>query len=101
MATETAQQILARHEALLRDLRVRRPVQSGQVTITPSAANVATSAPVTFPMAYTDPPLIVASPISSGAGVDVGVTGVTTTGALVWLTRPDTTATVINWIAHG
>lgn len=81
----------------------------GTVTITPSAANAPTSAPVsglniagsTF-VAFTSP--VTSRPGSTGT--PDGVTGtsantVTSTGLTVWLNRQNTTATSVNWLVIG
>jgi hypothetical protein len=76
----------------------------GTVTITPSAANTPTSSAVTglslkgssffaFAAAQT------AAPGSNVTGV--GTTAVTASGLTVWVTRTNTTATVVNWMVIG
>jgi hypothetical protein len=76
----------------------------GTVTITPSAANTPTSAAVTglslkgssfyaFAAAQT------AAPGSNVTGV--GTTAVTASGLTVWVTRTNTTATIVNWMVIG
>lgn len=79
-------------------------VECGTVTITPSAANTPTSAAVSFATAYASAPYVVISPRTNAAGTEV--TGVAfsapdTTGFLAWVTRTNTTATVLNWMAVG
>ena len=76
----------------------------GTVTITPSAPNTPTSQVVsgldvegtTF-FAFAAPQT--AAPGSNVTGV--GTTAVTTGGLTVWVTRTNTTATVINWMVIG
>lgn len=76
----------------------------GTVTITPSAANVPTSSVVsglslrgsTF---YAFAAAQTAAPGSNVTGV--GTTAVTASGLTVWVTRTNTTATVINWMVIG
>lgn len=76
----------------------------GTVTITPSAANTPTSSVVsglalrgsTF---YAFATAQTAAPGSNVTGV--GTTAVTASGLTVWVTRTNTTATVINWMVIG
>lgn len=76
----------------------------GQVSITPSAANVPTSVNVTglnmkgstfygFATAATTVP--------GSAVTGVGATSVTASGLTVWATRSNTTATIVNWMVMG
>ena len=76
----------------------------GTTSITPSAANTPTSAGITglnlkgstffgYATAATSVP---------GTGVTgVGITAYTATGATLWVTRTNTTATVVNWMVIG
>jgi hypothetical protein len=108
MPAETAMEVLARHEALLRDLRAGAgastgTVQSGHVFITPTAANTPTAYALTFPQAFPAAPVVVATPETSGPGTvvtGVGARDVTATGCNLYLTRTDTTVTGVWWIAH-
>lgn len=76
----------------------------GTVTITPSAANTPTSSVVsglalrgsTF---YAFAAAQTAAPGSNVTGV--GTTAVTSSGLTVWVTRTNTTATVVNWMVIG
>lgn len=76
----------------------------GTVSITPSAANTPTSSAVTglslkgssfyaFAAAQT------AAPGTNVTGV--GTTAVTSSGLTVWVTRTNTTATIVNWMVIG
>jgi hypothetical protein len=79
--------------------RVR--VESDVVTVTPTA-NTPTSAPVTFRRPFIRPPTVVVSPLTTGPGTVVtgtSVSDITTTGFNVWLTRINSTATTVQWIA--
>lgn len=84
-------------------------LQWGTVNITPSAADVATTAVVEFPIKYSATPTVVVTPISSVPGslsvsVQRGeeITGGDNTAAVaVTLVRSGTTATGINWLAIG
>lgn len=77
-------------------------IQTGTVSITPSAANTPTSVTVTFPVAFASAPYVV---ISAATGVPgTTVTGVgadteTTTNFRATLTRTNTTITLLRWIA--
>lgn len=77
-------------------------IQVGTVSITPSAANTPTSVTVTFPIAFSAIPYVV---ISAATGVPgTTVTGwaadtETTTNFRATVTRTNTTATVLRWIA--
>lgn len=78
--------------------------QIGTVSITPSAANTPTGKAVTFPYAFTASPAVVVSPLSTVPGTTVkgwGQSNVTTTGFTAYVTRSNTTATVLHWIACG
>lgn len=84
-------------------------MQWGTVNITPSAANVATTAVVKFPEAYGATPTVFVTPISSVPGQlsvsvqrNAEVIGAPNTeGVAVTLLRENTTATGINWFAIG
>ena len=79
-------------------------VTSGRVTITPSAANTPTSINVTGLSISGTNIRVVACPGTSVPGTQVtgvGVTNITSTGFTVWLTRTNTTATGIDWIAYA
>lgn len=79
-------------------------VTSGRVTITPSAANTPTSINVTGLSISGTNIRVVACAGTSVPGTQVtgvGVTNVTSTGFTVWLTRTNTTATGIDWIAYA
>lgn len=77
-------------------------VQHGNVNITPSAANTPTSKVVTFARQFSGSPDIVASAHTSVPGttvLGVGTASRSATECTIWLTRTNTTATTINWIA--
>lgn len=77
-------------------------MQSGTVTITPSAANTPTGATVTFPVAFASVPYVVISAATSVAGTTVtgwGAYNETTTDFVATVTRTNTTATTLRWIA--
>ena len=77
-------------------------IQHGKATITPSAANTPTSVDVTFPKAFSGTPTVIVSPATAVPGTTVigaGVNSVSSTGCKIWVTRINTTNTVVNWIA--
>lgn len=77
-------------------------IQSGTISITPSAANTPTAGKVTFGTAFPAAPKVVATALSTVPGTTVtgvGVSGISTTGCTIYLTRTNTTATTIYWIA--
>lgn len=77
-------------------------IQRGSITITPSAANTPTSGEVTFPKAFSGTPTVIVTPATAVPGTTVvgaGVNSVNSTGCKIWVTRINTTNTVVNWIA--
>ena len=77
-------------------------VQSGTVSITPSAPNTPTSKVVKFDKAFSSNPVMTASPHTSVPGttvLGVGTANRSKTEFTMWVTRSNTTATSINWIA--
>lgn len=92
-------------EATMSTILARLPyrVLTGMVTVTPSAANTPTSVTVTFPAgAFTSPPTMIANAVSAVVGttvLGVSTNNVTATQGDVVLTRTNTTATPVRWIA--
>ncbi|MFG2359371.1 hypothetical protein [Streptomyces sp. NPDC048521] len=88
-------------------------IATGTVTITPSAANTPTSASVSFPAlagttfrgyatANTTVPGVRTPTGPNNFGVTgVSVSSVTSSTALIWVNRENTTATSINWMVIG
>lgn len=77
-------------------------VQFGSVTITPSAANTPTKAHITFPEPFSNTPVVVVSPHTTVPGTSVtgcGAYGESADGCDIYLTRNNTTATVVRWVA--
>ena len=77
-------------------------IQHGTVTITPSAANTPTSAAITFSKTFSGTPNVIATARTSVPGttvLGVGVSGISATGASIYVTRTNTTDTVVEWIA--
>ena len=80
-------------------------IQWGQVTITPTAANTPKSATVTFNIPYTENPIVFAQAVVT----DPQTCSVSTyranvdpkTQIEIFLTRPNTTATFVVWVAFG
>lgn len=75
---------------------------SGTVSITPSAANTPTSAAVAFTRPFAAAPVVVPGLNSAVPGTTVtgwSVNGITTTGFTAWVTRINTTPTVLEWFA--
>lgn len=73
----------------------------GSISITP-VANTATAGNVTFPVGrFSSTPSVVATAITTvpGTVVEVGVSGVTTSGCVLYVNRTNTTQTGIYWIA--
>ena len=78
-------------------------IQWGSTSITP-VANTPTSVEITFPIAYTSTPGIMTSGLTSVPGTMVlgeGHNNDSSTGTTLWVTRTNTTATVVRWLAVG
>lgn len=76
----------------------------GTVTITPSAPNTPTSQVVSGLSVKGSSFYAFAAPQTAAPGTNVtgvGTTAVTASGMTVWVTRTNTTATVINWMVIG
>jgi len=81
-----------------------RSMAWGAVTITPSASNAPTSFAVTGLNVHGTSFYAQATAVTSVPGTQVtgvGVNNVTSTGLTLWLTRTNTTATVVNWMVIG
>lgn len=77
-------------------------MDSGEVNITPSAANTPTVKAITFDTIFKATPNIVATAKSSVPGTTVtgvGASATSASGANVYVTRTNTTQTTIYWIA--
>ena len=80
-------------------------IQWGQISITPTAANTPKSATVTFNIPYTENPIVFAQAVVT----DPQTCSVSTyranvdpkTQIEIFLTRPNTTATFVVWVAFG
>lgn len=78
-------------------------IQWGSASITP-IANTPTSVDITFPIAYDYTPGIMTSGLTSLPGTTVlgeGHNNDSATGTTLWVTRTNTTATVVRWLAVG
>lgn len=90
-----------RGETTVQGFRVPE-IQHGNVSITPSAANTPTSKAITFEQEFSGSPDIIATPHTSVPGITVlgvGTASRSSTGCTIWVTRTNTTATTVNWIA--
>ncbi|MEZ7005662.1 hypothetical protein [Streptomyces sp. AD55] len=79
-------------------------ITSGRASITPTAANTPTSINVTGLNLLGSNIRVIATPSTAVPGTQVlgvGTANVTNTGFTLWLTRTNTTATSIDWIAIG
>ena len=77
-------------------------IQHGMISITPTAANTPTSYQLTFPREFSTEPHVVVTPHTTYPGtkvLGVGVYNRSKSGVSIYLTRTDTTATYISWIA--
>ena len=78
-------------------------IQHGEIKITPIAANEPTEAEVTFPKKFSGPPHVIVTPYTGAPGTmvtEASVSGIpTATGFTACLTRTNTTATTLAWIA--
>ena len=78
-------------------------IQYGRVSITP-VANTPTMKHVQFPRAFAGQPCVVVTPITSVPGTNVlgvGATNNTNDGFDAYMTRTNTTETILAWIAIG
>lgn len=78
-------------------------IQYGRVSITP-VANTPTMKHVQFPRAFAGQPCVVVTPITSVPGTNVlgvGATNNTNDGFDAYVTRTNTTETILAWIAIG
>lgn len=78
-------------------------IQWGNISLTPTTVNAPAETTVTYGKAYTALPTVFVTPVTSvPQNVSVGITGRTTTGITIELTRNDNlTSTAINWLAIG
>lgn len=81
---------------------IGRVIDSGTVSITPSAANTPTKVTVTFAKTFSSVPVVVATFNGTVPGTvvtGVSATNVTTTTVDIYVTRTNTTSTSVSWIA--
>lgn len=77
-------------------------IQTGSLSITPSAPNTPTGVTVNFPTAFKKAPIVQATAVTSVPGTSVtgvAVFNVTTTSFVLYLTRTNTAATGLAWTA--
>lgn len=77
-------------------------IEKGFEQVTPSAPNTPTGKAISFTNPFSSNPMVVATPHTIGpwtAVLGVGVSGVSTTGFMVYVTRTDTTQTGVYWQA--
>ena len=77
-------------------------VQYGSISITPSAANTPTAKAITFTKEFSGTPTVIVSADTAVPGtamLGVGTANRSTTGCTIYLTRTNTVATTVNWIA--
>lgn len=73
-------------------------LDAGSVNLTPSAANTATTAEITFDTPFPDVPAVTATPYASNLS-NFSLSGVTKTGFKLNFTRASSTAFTAYWIA--
>jgi hypothetical protein len=78
-------------------------IQAGSATIPIVAVNAPLSVAVTFPVAYSTIPVVVATPVTNNPHQVFGsVTGRTAAGCVVWGARSSGTAVFdVTWVAVG
>lgn len=85
-------------------------IVAGQVTVTPGGSSVSNSigtffrgsATITFPAGtFSSSPAVLVTGNSGAPGtlISCSATGISATGATIWIARTDTTATFVYWIA--
>lgn len=77
-------------------------IQHGSVSITPSAANTPTAKTITFAKEFSGTPTVIVSADTAVPGtamLGVGTANRSATGCTIYLTRANTIATTVNWIA--
>lgn len=85
------------------DQRIAARIETGAVQITP-VANTPTSGAITFATPFEAAPRMFVTYTGQYPGTvvtGVSVDGITTTGANVWVTRTNTVATWVYWMAVG
>ena len=76
------------------------PIQSGSLSVTPTAANTVTSVVVTFPIPFETIPQVVLTPYTTVPNVvTCGVSSISVTGFTLYMTRTTTTSTLFGWMA--
>lgn len=76
----------------------------GRQEIKPTSANVPTNINIQFPNSFSSEPCVLVTPYSTVPGKEVTGTAaakISKTGVSIYLTRTNTTATGVNWLAIG
>lgn len=77
-------------------------IQWGRVSVAPDTANVAKSVDITYPIEFIHAPVVQAHAHTSAPHlVDVSISVGGVSGATIFLTRTNTTATWVSWVAIG
>jgi hypothetical protein len=77
-------------------------IQWGRVSIAPDAANQVKSVAITYPIEFTHAPIVQAHPHTTAPTVVTVSAGTgSVTGTTLYLTRTNTTATWVSWVAIG
>lgn len=77
-------------------------IQWGRVSVAPDAANVTKSVDITYPIEFVHAPIVQAHAHTSAPQlVDVSISVGGVSGATIFLTRSNTTATWVSWVAVG
>lgn len=77
-------------------------IQWGRVSVAPDTANVTKSVDITYPVEFVHAPIVQAHAHTSAPQlVDVSVSVGGVSGATIFLTRTNTTATWVSWVAIG
>lgn len=77
-------------------------IQWGRVSVAPDTANVTKSVDITYPIEFVHAPIVQAHAHTSAPQVvDVSISVGGVSGATIFLTRTNTTATWVSWVAVG
>lgn len=77
-------------------------IQWGRVSVAPDTANVTKSVDITYPIEFVHAPIVQAHAHTSAPQVvDVSISVGGVSGATIFLTRTNTTATWVSWVAIG
>lgn len=77
-------------------------IQWGRISVAPDTANVTKSVDITYPIEFVHAPIVQAhAHTSTPQVVDVSISVGGVSGATIFLTRTNTTATWVSWVAIG